>query len=60
MMIDAAWMGRTTARNPVVIKSARRIERDATWSTLKDDAIFVAVGLLLMASFGLLTVLLWG
>lgn len=46
MSIDLSFYGRETARNPVALKSAREIEHDATWSTLRDDAIFVGGSIL--------------
>ena len=58
MRLDVAWMGRETARNPITVKSARRIEHDAKWRGWKDRAkvagliaFFVAVIAATLAGF---------
>lgn len=49
-MIDAAWLGRDTARNPIVVKSARRIEHDAKWRGWKERGLWTLAGLLIALS----------
>lgn len=50
MPLDVAWLGRESARNPIVLKSVVRIEHDAKWSTWKDRILWLLAGLLLAAS----------
>lgn len=49
--LDVVWLGRD--RRPIVVKSTSRISHDATWSTLRDDLIFIAtaIGCALVAWF---------
>lgn len=58
-MIDVAWMGRELARNPIQVKSARRIEHDAKWRRAKDRAIFAGACALIAIGF-ISMVALWG
>ena len=57
-MIDVAWMGRELARNPIQVKSARRIEHDAKWRRAKDKAIFTGACLAIAVGF-IVLVALW-
>lgn len=57
-MIDVAWMGRETARNPITVKSARRIEHDAKWRAWKDRVVFAGVCVVVAVVF-IVLVALW-
>jgi hypothetical protein len=48
--LDIAFMGRELGRNPIRVKSARRIEHDAKWRGWKDRAAWIACGLLIAAA----------
>jgi len=47
--LDVSFLGRSTARDPITLKSPRRIEHDAKWRTWKDLALWLLTGILLAA-----------
>lgn len=57
-MIDVSFMGRKTARNPIVLISYRGIERDAKWRRWKDRAVFAGACLVIAVGF-IVLVALW-
>lgn len=59
-MLDVTFLGRETARNPIHVKSARRIEHDARWATAKRIAGWAATCILLAVSVCIVVVGLWG
>ena len=57
--LDVSFLGRSTARNPITLKSPRRIEHDARWRTWKDRLLWALTGLLLAASVVVMIVCGW-
>jgi hypothetical protein len=58
-MIDISFMGRELGRDPITLKSPRRIEHDAKWRRFKDRAIFTGACLAVAVGF-IVLVALWG
>jgi hypothetical protein len=54
--LDIAFMGRDA--NPILVKSARRIEHDAKWRGWKDRAVFAGVCVVVAVVF-IVIVALW-
>jgi hypothetical protein len=54
--LSLAFYGRATASNPIVLKSPRRIERDAKWGAWKMRVCWLLCGLLVAASVATLIV----
>jgi hypothetical protein len=58
MRLDVAFLGRETGRDPIMLKSARRIGHDARWRGVKDRAAFAGACLAIAGGF-LVLVALW-